>query len=101
LTVYQKKEAEILYWLKSHPGEQWTDKEFHANTKQFFKDPTSVPKWGLDLKHIEWKRPHEVHKDPKFMLEEDKKYIDCDAKQGLIAESWFIGALTMAAGKSE
>jgi hypothetical protein len=33
--------------------------------------------------------------------EKEKKYIDCDAKQGLIAESWFIGALTMVASKSE
>lgn len=101
MVVYQKKEAEILYWLKNHPGEQWTDKEFPANNKQFFKDQTTVPKWGYELKHIEWKRPQELHKDPKFMVEDEKKYIDCDAKQGLIAESWFIGALTMAAGKSE
>jgi hypothetical protein len=32
--------------------------------------------------------------------EKEKKYIDCDAKQGLIAKSWFIVALTMMASKS-
>ena len=29
------------------------------------------------------------------------KYIDCDAKQGVIAESWFIGVLTILAGRGD
>lgn len=103
MALYQKKQAEIVYWCKNHPEGQWVDKEFPANTRQFFKDPTTIPKWGMDLKNIEWKRPHEIHKDPKFMIEDEKgsKFIDCDCKQGLIAQSWFIGALTMTGGRSQ
>ena len=37
------------------------------------------------------------------MIDEEKgiRYIDCDAKQGVIADSWFIGVLTVLAGKGE
>lgn len=37
------------------------------------------------------------------MIDEEKgiRYIDCDAKQGVIAESWFIGVLTILAGRGD
>lgn len=103
MSEYEKKELEILQWCKEHPGELWTDLEFPANNRQFYKDDLNAPAWAGDLKNIEWKRPHEIHKDPKFMIDEEKgiRYIDCDAKQGIIAESWFIGVLTILAGRGD
>lgn len=103
MSEYEKKELEILHWCKEHPDELWTDPDFPANNKQFYRDDLNSPSWASELKNIEWKRPQEIHKDPKFMIDEEKgvKYIDCDAKQGVIAESWFIGVLTMLAGRGD
>ena len=62
-----------------------------------------MPNWGSVLKGLEWKRPDEIIKDPKFMIvdeEKNVKNIEIDAKHGLFGASWFIGALTIAGTKT-
>ena len=56
------------------------------------------------FKNLEWKRPEEVIKDPRFiLLEEDKngKNIDIDAKHGLFAAGHFISALTIVGNRPQ
>ena len=103
MQLYLEKEAEIINWIETHPKQKWVDFEFPCNSSQFYDDPTNLPSWGSTLKNLEWKRPDEVIKEPKFMIvDEDKqgKTIEIDAKHGLFGASWFIGALTIAGTKS-
>lgn len=57
MSLYLKKEEEIIAWLESHPGHKWVDTEFPCNTSQFYEDVANLPSWVSDLKNIEWKRP--------------------------------------------
>lgn len=57
MSEYERKELEILQWCKQHPDEQWTDAEFPANNRQFYRDELNAPAWVSELKNIEWKRP--------------------------------------------
>lgn len=95
---YYDKEAVVLQWLQNNPGQKWVDKDFPAANAQFYEDTANLPAWGAVFKNLEWRRPEEIIKDPKFMLiEEDKagRSIDIDAKHGLFASSHFISALSI------
>jgi hypothetical protein len=95
---YYDKEAVVLQWLQNNPGQKWVDKDFPAANAQFYEDTANLPAWGAVFKNLEWRRPEEIIKDPKFMLiEEDKsgRSIDIDSKHGLFASSHFISALSI------
>ena len=51
------------------------------------------------FKNLEWRRPDELVKDPKFMLSADEKGPDIDAKHGLFGASHFVSALAMAGSR--
>lgn len=70
---YYEKEAAVLQWLSNNPGQKWVDKDFPISNAQFYEDTANLPTWGAIFKNLEWKRPEEVIKDPRFiMIEEDK-----------------------------
>ena len=60
----------ILQWLAANPGQRWIDKDFPQNNGQFYEDTANLPPWGPIFKNLEWKRPDEIIKDPKFMIVE-------------------------------
>ncbi len=68
MAVYYEQEDRILQWLDNHPGEKWIDLDFQCGYRQFFQDQSILPEWAPQLKNIEWKRPEEIIKDPKFMI---------------------------------
>lgn len=101
---YYIKENIILQWLAQNPGQKWVDKDFPTTSSQFYEDPANLPPWGYVFKNLEWRRPEEILKDPKFfIMSEDKngKNIDIDAKHGLFGASWFLGALTIAGTRAQ
>ncbi len=67
---YYEKEDTILQWLASNPGHKWVDKDFPTTGSQFYEDTANLPPWGLLFKNLEWRRPEEIIKDPKFMVVE-------------------------------
>lgn len=64
-------EDSIIQWLENNPGQKWVDNDFPCNSAQFYENAASIPEWGTTLKNIEWKRPEEIVKDPKFMIVEE------------------------------
>jgi hypothetical protein len=57
-----------MQWIHNNPGQKWIDKEFPANGTQFYEDSANVPAWSPILKNLEWRRPDEIIKDPKFLI---------------------------------
>ncbi|MFO0131328.1 MAG: C2 family cysteine protease [bacterium] len=45
------------------------DKDFPADKKSLFKNPSKVPDFSKDIKQIKWYRPHEIIKDAKFLID--------------------------------
>jgi hypothetical protein len=68
MRFYYQEESSILLWLQNNPGQKWTDSSFACSTSQFFEDPANLPTWGCLFKNLEWRRPEEIIKDPKFMI---------------------------------
>lgn len=96
---YYEKENAVLQWLANNPGQRWVDKEFPPSNAQFYEDTANLPSWGLVFKNLEWRRPDELVKDPKFMLAGDDKGPEIDAKHGLFGASHFVSALTMGGNR--
>jgi calpain len=62
---------------------------------QFYRE--KLPTWAENIGSIEWRRPHEISKEARFM-DKDSEF---EVKQGIFAESWFLGALSSVTSKQE
>ena len=96
---YYEQENAVLQWLANNPGQRGVDKEFPPSNAQFYEDTANLPVWGLIFKNLEWRRPDELVKDPKFMLTAEEKGPEIDAKHGLFGTSHFVSALTMGGSR--
>ena len=43
MSLYLKKEDEIVQWMENNPGEKWIDNDFPCNSSQFYEDAANIP----------------------------------------------------------
>lgn len=85
-----------------------SEQDFHVlrrkclNEKKLFKDPNFFPSEKVlghksGHRNIIWRRPHEICKDPRFVVDGFSRF---DVHQGYLGDCWFLAALaTLAENK--